>query len=181
MNFQQKLLELRNKREQFTEKQLEKVEQLKERIGTRSAENKERVATRQAQARKKVVERIKSVFGKILKRYTAALQRLDKIADRIASRIDKLKAKGVNTAKAEAGLTEAEKLGAQAKVAIDDAQAKIAAIDPASTTVKDAVHQSVDAVKAAKKALFSYHKGLVAAIRELKAVANLKEATNEAD
>jgi len=58
MNFQQKLLELRNKREQFTEKQLEKVEQLKERIGTRSAENKERVATLAKQWRQRHPDRV---------------------------------------------------------------------------------------------------------------------------
>ena len=172
-NVQERLWELRETRQDLQERRQETLE--------RHQAVKEQVATKQAEARQRVVKRIKAVFEKILQRLNAALVRLDKIADRIASRIDKLQAKGVDTSKAEAKLLEAEKLGSQAKATIDDAQAKIAVIDPASTTVKDAVHQVVETVRSAKKALFDYHKALVAAIRELKAAANLREGTNEAE
>ena len=43
------------------------------------------------------------------------------------------------------------------------------------------MHTAKDAIGAAKDALKAYHKGLVAAIRELKASAALREATQGAE
>lgn len=173
-SFRERLEELRRQRQEL-------IEQRREELLKRRQEIREGSATRQAQLQQKVVERIKIVFSMILRRYQAALVRLDKIANRIASRIDKLKAKGVNTAAAEAKLAEAERLGAAAGVSIEDAKAKIEAIDASSLAVRDAVKLSREAVRSAKKALFEYHKALAAAIRELKAAKALREGTTSAD
>lgn len=176
-NAEEKLQELRLKREELKKQNQERQEQ---RITTVRDDFKERVATKQAEVRQKVVERIKTIFTKILKRFNAALARLDKIAERIASRIDKLKNRGVDTSKAETALAGAESLGAKAASAISDAQVKIDAIDAQSASVVDAVHAARSAVQSVKQALFDYHKGLVAAIRELKAANVLREGTNSA-
>ena len=176
-NAQEKLQELRLNREELKKQNQERQEQ---RITVRD-DFKERVATKQAEVKQRVVEKIKTIFTKILERLNAALARLDKIAERIASRIDKLKAKGINTAVAEAKLAEAEKLGAAAATAIDSAQAQINAIDSSSTNVREALHAAQEAIRSARKALFDYHKALVTAIRELKAAATLREGTSEAD
>lgn len=175
--FEDRLKELREDRQ----RKLESLQEKQQELLQKRQDLKEKIATRQAELRQKVIERIKSVFTKILKRYDAALARLDKIADRIATRIDKLKAKGVDTSAVQAKLTEAEGLGTAAAQAIADAQAQVSAINENSTTVKDAVHAAGAAIRSAKKALFDYHKGLVAATRELKAAAALKEGTGGAN
>ena len=175
--FEDRLRELSEDRQKKLERLQEKQQELK---GKRQ-DLKEKIATKQAELRQRTVARIKSVFTRILKRYNAALARLDKIADRIATRIDKLNARGVNTSAASARLTEAEGLATTAAQAIADAQAQVSAIDENSATVKDAVHTAVAAMRSTKKALCDYHKGLVAAIRELKAAAALKEGTGGAN
>jgi len=71
-------------------------------------------------------------------------------------------------------LVAAESLGATASSAIDNAKLKVDAIDPESTSVKDAVMTAKDAVKSAKQALKDYHQGLVKAIRLLKASSDLR-------
>lgn len=169
-SFHEKLDKLRQRRLEQRENLQERHEQLKQ----RRQEAKEKIATKTAEIRKRVVSRIKSVFLKILSRYEAALARLDKIAQRIASRIDKLKERGVDTKEAEAALVSAESLGANAAQAIEDAKLKVDAIDPESSSVKDAVITAKDAVKNAKQALKDYHKGLVGAIRLLKASSDLR-------
>ena len=169
-SFQERLDKLRERRIEQKENLQNKQEQLKQ----RRQETREKIATKTAEIRKRAVSRIKSVFLKILNRYEAALARLDKIAQRIASRIDKLKARGVDTAEAEAALVSAEGLGANAAQAIEDAKLKVDAIDPESTSVKDAVMTAKDAVKSAKQALKDYHQGLVKAIRLLKASSDLR-------
>jgi len=176
VNAQEKLQELRKSREELKKQNQERQEQ---RITIRD-DFTERVATKQAEVKKNVVEKIKTIFTRILKRLNAALTRLDKIAERIASIIDKLKGRGVDTTKAETALASAESLGARAASAISDAQAKIDAIDAQSTSVRDAVHAAKDAVRSARQALFDYHKGLVAAIREVKAAQAHREGTNSA-
>ena len=158
----------------------EKIEEKRQEFSAKREDLRENIATRQAQNRQRAVERIKTVFGKILVRADAALVRLDKIADKIASRIDKLKAKGVNTSSAEAKLAQAEAMGAAAANAINDAKLKVEAIDSSSSSVRDAVHAASQAVRDAKKALFDYHKALVAVLRELKASIDLREGTNGA-
>jgi len=155
--------------------------ELKEKRDTKIQDFKEKVATRQSELRTKTVNRIKTYFSKILRRLTAAQTRLDKIEDRIASRIDKLKEKGVDTSKAEAALIQAENAGSAAASAIDNAQLEIGAIDAQSATVREAVSAAKTAVKQAKQALVSYHKALVAAIRQLKASADLREGTGSAN
>src|SRR3990170_2560018 len=153
--FEDRLRELREDRQRKLESLQEKQQELK---GKRQ-DLKEKIATKQAELRQKVIARIKSVF----------------------TRIDKLNARGVDTSAAQARLTEAEGLGTAAAQAIIDAQAQVSAIDENSATVKDAVHTATTAIKSAKRALFDYHKALVAATRELKAAAALKEGTRSAE
>jgi len=175
--FEDRLRELREDRQ----RKLEEFKEKKQEVKNQRQDLKEKIATKQAELRQRTVAKIKSVFTRILKRYNAALARLDKIADRIATRIDKLKARGVDTSAAQAKLTEAEGLGTAAAQAIVDAQAQVSAIDENSATVKDAVHTATTAMRSAKKALFDYHKALVAATRELKAAAALREGTGGAN
>jgi len=169
-SFQGKLDKLRERRidrKQNLEERHEKLQQNRQ-------ETREKIATKTAEIRKRVISKIKSVFLKILRRHEAALARLDKIAERIASRIDKLKERGVDTTEAETALVLTESLGAAASSAIDNAKLKVDAIDPESASVKDAVMTAKDAVKGAKQALKDYHKGLVGAIRLLKASSDLR-------
>lgn len=175
--FEDRLHEIRQKRQEILERQKDKRENLEE----RKQDIREKIATKQAELRARSVEKIKSVFSKILNRLNAALARLDKIAQRIATRIDKLNERGVDTSAAQAALLAAETKGSVAAVAIDNAQAQIDAIDPASSTVKDAVHAARNAVSSAKGALKEYHKVLVEAIRKLKSAADLREGTESAD
>ena len=173
---QERLHDLRERRNATIENFERRLDELRQ----KRDDLRERVATRQAQNRQNVVSRIKTVFGNILSRFDAAMARLDKLADRIASRIDKLKERGVDTSIAEAKLAEAEKAGLAANSAINNAKLAVEAIDASSVSVKDAVHAATPAVKDAKKALFDYHKALVAVLRELKAAASLREGTNGA-
>lgn len=167
--------------EKIDAKKLE-IQGLRENIAAKKLEIRERQASKQAELKEKAIDRIKSIFTKILMRLNAALVRLDRVADRIASRIDKLQARGVDTSLAEAALLGAEPLGAAAQVAIDNAALEIEGIDSANTSVRDAANAARVVVRNAKDALKAYHKGLVAAIIELRA--NVKadtEATGEAD
>jgi len=154
---QEKLDQLANERQE----KLQKLQQKKDEL-------REKIATKQAELRTRTVSRIKEVFLKILQRMETALGRLDKVADRIATRIDKLKAEGVDTTAAETQLAEAEQLGSDAGAAIDSAQGAVEAIDPDSSTVRDAVMSAKEAIMGAKQALKNYHKALMETVRELK-------------
>lgn len=175
-----RLQEMREKRQQILQNREQKMDELRQRQEEKRDQLKERLATREAQIRERTVNRIKQVFVNILKRFNAALGRLDKIAQRIASRIDKLKAKGVNTAGAEAALVSAEQKGSAAALAISNAKSQIDAVD-ASSSVRDAVHSAVNATRDAKQALKDYHKALVEAIRQLKAANALREGSESAN
>jgi hypothetical protein len=174
LEVQGKLLELREKRLEVRDERREK----RQKLDLRKQGVRDKIATKQAELKKESVERIKQVFSKILARMNAALIRLDKLALRIASRIEKLQARGVDTAKTEAELVEAEAFGAAAANAIGLATEQINAIDASDTSVRDVVLEAKGAVKTAKEALKAYHKALVEAIRELKA--SDKEATQSA-
>lgn len=136
-------------------------------------------STRQAQLRQRVIERIKKVFEKILNRFQAALNRLDKISEKIQSRINKLKDKGVDVANVQSMLDSCGAKRSAAEAAIADAKSEVNAIDPGSSTVKQAVKTAVSAIHSVKKAIFNYHKCLVDVTRSLKATS--KEASGEAD
>ena len=170
---------LRERRMQVIQNHEQKMENLLKKQEQRIVNKQEKAATRESQLKERTVGRFKQVFGNILKRFNAALSRLDKIAQRIATRIDKLKAKGVNTAGAEAALAAAESKGSAAALAIEQAKSQIGAID-SSSSVKDAVHTAINAVRDAKLALKDYHKALVEAIRQLKAANALREGTESA-
>lgn len=178
------LRELREKRLKIGERIDEKrgkLDEKRDKLDKKRQEVGERVATKQAEGRLKAIEKIKGSFAKILQRFDAAMVRLDRLAERIASRIDKLKGRGVDTKVAEAKLVEAEKAGATVARAIADAKAAVSAIDVESATVREAVDAAKEAVSGVKKALFDYHKALVAAIVELKASAELREGTGESE
>lgn len=176
-----RLQEMREKRAQVIQNREQKMDELRQRQEERRDQVIERLATREAQIRERTVSRIKHVFANILNRFNAALGRLDKIAQRIASRIDKLKAKGVNTAGAEAALASAEQKGSAAALAISNAKSQIEAVDASSSSVRDAVHSAVNATRDAKQALKDYHKALVEALRQLKAANALREGTESAN
>lgn len=166
--------------EELHERTQELREQKKLEISEHQATKRAEIASKVADLRSRVIENIKKVFTRILDRTMAALNRLNKIVDRINSRIAKLKSKGVNTSAAETALANCnnnQKVAAVAAIA--DAKTKVAAINPASTNVRDAVHTANSSVRAAKRALHEYHKCLVEVTRMLKA-ASPKEATGSA-
>lgn|GEM_PF-2533612 len=148
------------------------------REATRSS-NQEKIASRRAETQQKRVVHIKEVFGKILTRYEAVLSRFEKFFGRIDSRIAKLKAKGVDTSKAENSEAAAKTQYEVAKKAVADAKTKVAAIDPA-TTQKEAVLEALDALKSAKRELQAVHKALAKTVVELKAASDLRNSTNSA-
>jgi len=163
------------KREQIAQKRQELVQRAQE----KREEIQSRIATRQANIKERVINNIKRIFGQILDRMMAALNRLDKIVARIESRIAKLKTRGVNTTAAEAALAACADEKTAAAGAINDAKSKVAALDPASVTVRDAVQQANGSVRLAKRAVQDYHKCLVNVIRTLRASVP-KEATGSA-
>lgn len=136
---------------------------------------KEQEASRMAEVKAKVQQNLTKRLSNIARHLGAYLERLDKIAAKIDSRIVKIKAKGVDTTKAESKLAEAKVLGTQAKAAIDAANADIAnAKDKASVTT------AMASIRSAQKALFAYHKGLVATLVELKVANGLVEGSGSA-
>ena len=143
------------------------------------AEVKEKVASRRAGVQARQVQHIKDIFGKILTRYEAALNRFEKFFTRIDSRIAKLKAKGVDTSKAETALVAARAQYEVAKAAVADAKAKIAAIDPA-TTKREAIKEAVVTLRTAKREIQRLHKALANTVVELKAAHSLRTATGSA-
>ena len=176
-NAQHRLEDLRVKRDEAKQR----LQDRREEIQQKRDETGDKVEERLEIAKQKIAERIKKVFAVIVRRLNAALVRLDRIAERIATRIDKLNERGVNTTAAEEALASAEVLGAGAAQAVGDASAAIEAIDTTDLSVREAMHAAKDAIGAVKDALKAYHKGLVAAIRELKASAALREATEGAE
>ena len=140
------------------------------------AEVKEKIASRRAGVQARQVQHIKDIFGKILTRYETALNRFEKFFIRIDSRIAKLKAKGVDTSKAETALAAARVQYEVAKAAVADAKAKIAAIDPA-TSKREALKEAVTALKTAKKEIQRLHKALANTVVELKVAHSLRTAT----
>lgn len=141
------------------ERMLEKNQELKDQF-------KEKEASRMAEVKAKVQQNLTKRLSNIDRHLGAYLERLDKIAAKIDSRIKKLKAKGVDTSKAESKLADALVLGGLARSAINIANADIL-----SAKDKVSVTTAMASIKSAQKALFVYHKGLVEALRELK-VAN---------
>ncbi|OGD88472.1 hypothetical protein A3J17_01495 [Candidatus Curtissbacteria bacterium RIFCSPLOWO2_02_FULL_40_11] len=174
---QHRLEVLREKRDEAKQRFEDKREEIRAKQDTARDKVEEKLEI----AKQKIAERIQKILAIIIRRLNAALTRLDKIAERIASRIDKLQEKGVDTSAAEAQLAEAEALGAAASLAISDAVAALESIDTTDTSVREAMHEAKAAIGEAKDALKAYHKGLVEAIRELKAASNLREGTGEAD
>lgn len=129
-------------------------------------EFKEKEASKMAEVKAKVQRNLTKRLSNINKHLGAYLERLDKIASKIDSRIKKLKAKGVDTSKAETKLADALVLGGLARAAINTANTDIG-----NATDKASVETAMGSIRSAQKALFTYHKGLVDAQRVLK-VAN---------
>jgi hypothetical protein len=129
-------------------------------------EFKEKESSKMAEVKAKVQKNLTKRLSNINRHIGAYLERLDKIASKIDSRIKKLKAKGVDTSKAEAKLADALVLGGLARSAINSANTDIG-----NATDKASVETAMASIRTAQKALFVYHKGLVDALRELK-VAN---------
>lgn len=163
--FLEKKLELKDKKQDFKEKK---------------DELKEREASKRAELKEKKLEMVKKRFANLSRHLKAYLLRLDKISDKISARIAKLNAKGVDTSKGQAKLSEAKLLRDLAGSAIDkaiiDAQSVVGASD-----IKVATDTAVASIKDAKTALFNYHKKLVEATRELKASRELREGTGSAE
>ena len=140
---------------------LEKKEQKQEEFRTK-------IATREAAFKQKFAKRVKEILTSHVKHQQKVLARLDAIAVKIQTRIDKLNSQGVDTTAASAKLSEAKTMGVVASAAVDTAKTKVDAIDTSSTDVRSQAQEARDAVKAARKTLFDYHKGLVAVLVEIK-------------
>lgn len=175
----ERLEELRLKRQEIRDRNLEKRQVLQENFKEKRENLQENREAKKEQFKGEAATRIRNAFAVILRRYNAALLRLDKISERLASRIDKLKAKGVDTSKAEADLASAEAAGAEAQAAIDAAQTAVDSIDTSSGDVRSVVSAAKDAVKNAKESLKKYHKALVLVTRDLKASADLRSEEGE--
>lgn len=153
-------LELKEKRSELLEKKLE----LKEKEASRVAEVKARI-------QQNLTKRLFSTNRHL----GAYLERLDKIAVKVDSRIKKLKAKGVDTSKAESKLADALVLGGLARVSVNTAKTDIA-----NAGDKASVETAMNSIKSAQKALFVFHKGLVEALRELKVANGRAEGSDSA-
>ncbi len=138
-------------------------------------ELKEKEASRVAEVKAKFEANLTKRLTNVSKHLSAYLERLDKIASKIDSRIKKLKARGVDTKKAESKLGDALVLGGLARSAVSTANADIA-----SAKDKASVQVAMASIKSAQKALFAYHKGLVDALRELKVANGQKEGSGSA-
>lgn len=160
---------------------LEKMEEKREEI-------KERLATKASEFREKRKELVKRILTKALERLSHAVSRLDKIAGKIQSRIDKLSEKGVDLSAAQSTLDGCKTNAGDALNAISEAKTKVEAITDDGN--RDGTGRAAyDAVKAAKQAVWDYHKCLVEVLRQVKAAAGLrtdvprdsKEGTNGAE
>lgn len=175
-----KLEQLRLKREEIHDLQKERINDIRQKQKEVRQDLREKVATRAAELKTKAVGSIKDAFLRMLKKHEERLARLDAIAEKIATRIDKLKERGVNTSAATAKLATAEGLGTAAESALADAKTKVEAIDPNSSTPRDAVAAAKSAVQSSRQALMAYHKSLVEVLRELKSSNALREGSGSA-
>jgi len=141
---------------------------------------KDREVSLRAELKEKRLEIVNKRFTYISRHLNAYLERLDKIADKIVRRIEKLKARGVDTSKAQAKLDESKVLSDAAKAAIDKAIVDAQSVS-GSADVKAATEKATASIHDAKNALKAYHKKLVEAIRELKASRELREGTGSAE
>ncbi len=118
-------------------------------------------------------QRITNLAANISNRMEAAIARMAQIADRLAARIDELEAAGVDTAAAEGHL-------ADAKAALDRAQAAIADIDTEMAAVTGS-ESPKEAWQAARGTYASVKEELLAGHQALRAtVAALKDAVKAA-
>jgi prefoldin subunit 5 len=168
-----RLDELRLKRSEA----IQRIQDSRDKLKFKSEDGQDRVRDKLEDAKQRVAERLKKILIKATRRLNAAITRLDSIAERIASRIDKLNEKGVDTSSAEAALVEAERLGAEADSAVNEAIAMVGTIDTTDKSAREIIKEAKDAIGGAKSALKVYHSGLVIAIRELKASADTRVET----
>lgn len=168
--------DIRDQRQEKKSELIEKKQEVKEKKQEVRQTVKDKEASRRAEINQKAKEAVLKRLGNISKHLNAYLKRLDKIASKIENRVAKLKEKGVDTSKAEKELAEARVLGEAAKVAVDKAVGDIGSI-PESADIKTLLEGIKSSIKSAKDALFAYHKGLVEAVRELKAAKELREGS----
>ena len=134
----------------------------------------ERMEMRQ-QMQERRSEIVKHMAGMMVNRMKAAVERLTKIALRMDSRIAKLKARGVDTAKAEANIVIARTKMAEASADITVAETAIgdavlsADATGTSTAPKDPAKSVREPLIKAKEAVFAAHKALVDAIASISA------------
>jgi hypothetical protein len=134
--------------------------------------------------RKELIKtRIENRFGKMFARYQATIDRERDIATKITARIEKIKANGGTTA-------EAEKLVAEAKTYLDEAQKQLDAMKAtamndtqiASSTTASIAKETLSAMKKAnqdlEKNLRSAHQSLQKSIGSLRGVSQLKNASS---
>jgi len=172
-NAKHRLEELREKREGIKLRIQEKREAIQDKKAERMAKVEEKLEA----SKQRIAEKIKKLLATMVRRLSAALVRLDGIAERIASRIDKLDDKGVDTSGAQQALADAEILGAEAAEAVGGAAAAIEGIDTADKSAREIISEARGVIRETKGVLKAYHKGLVAAIVELKASSKLREGT----
>lgn len=163
--YQDKKDEIRDKEVQLKDKKLGTAQDIKD-----------KEASRRAEFNQKAREAVMRGLNNIRIHLYAYLDRLDKIAGKIETRIAKLKAMGVDTSIAERKLVESRLLREAAKTAVDKAAADIGGASSIAD-IKSSLQIMNGSIRLAKNALFAYHKGLVGAIRELKAARDLREAT----
>lgn len=180
-NAQEKRAELKEKRVEVRENVKEKRAELEE----KRSEVRENVKERRDEVRQKMEERKSEILSRMahqmIRRMKAAIERLDKLADRIDSRITKLKAKNIDTTKAETNISIARAKIAEAITAVKIAEGAVAGAITQADMVAANKETSVDAGKPirealekARQAVFAAHKAIIDAVESLKATVKVR-------
>lgn len=177
---------------------LEKREAMTEKRASSTAAREERRNEAQQQLLERRMEIMKRFIAQQIHRMEVMIERLTKIADRIASRIQKLKERGVDTAKAEELLGIARTKLNEARTILSDAKAKAeevasgmgstmgtsdvdgdGALDIAAGEngtqgeKRDLGKPARDALQKAREAVRAAHRALIDAVNALKANATV--------
>lgn len=148
------------------------AQNIRERAPEQNQNLRDQAQEKRATAKTKLDERraqnIRKFFAKMGRRLEAAISRLEKMAEKIASRIQKFEERGGNVSEAKAKLEAARAKIAQARVAYDDAKAKLENALK-SDTPKDAFNKVREVlVKGVVEKIKEAHRALVEAVRALK-------------
>ncbi len=160
-----------NQKPYFAEKVQEKLDQKKSEI-------REKAATRAAEFWEKRKGIVRDRLIKVLTHLDKVVLRLDAVAEKIQSRINRLKEKGIDVTKMQAGLDGCGTTKSAFVAAVSDAHGKVGAITD-NGEADGSARAALASVKTAFESGKAHHKCLVGVIVILRAAKPVETAENE--